>query len=65
MRVAKDYRPLLKRAKALGCTIEPTRKHHLAITTPSGARVICPGTPSDHRCLKNTTAELRRAGVAI
>lgn len=63
--VAKEYRPLVRRVRELGCHVEFTRKRHLLIVTPDGQRVVAPGTPSDHRAIKNTTANLRRCGLDI
>ena len=63
--LAKEYRPLVTKAREAGCHIERTRKGHLLFVTPTGARVIAPGTPSDRRALLNTTAQLRRSGVPV
>lgn len=63
--VPKDYRPLVKAAKKAGWILRP-KKRHLLLESPDGATLVgFPGTPSDHRSLLNTRAELRRAGVDI
>lgn len=63
--IAKDMRPLVKRARRLGAEIRQTKGCHIVFVLPNGERVITSGTPSDHRVLKNTTAELRRKGLPV
>lgn len=58
----RETRKLLKQCEAAGCVVERTRRHY-RVVTPSGQAVIVAGTPSDPRSLKNTIADLRRAGV--
>jgi hypothetical protein len=61
----KELRPVIKRAKALGCLVEMTRKNHVLITTPTGGRVLAAGTTANHRAVKNLTSQLRRHGVPV
>lgn len=63
MATAKDIRKLLKSLEAQGWRVERTKKGHYVAYAPDGVgRVTIPGTPSDHRSMKNTLADLRRHG---
>jgi len=63
----KDYRQMLQPFLALGFRLEPRRRStHMAVLDPAGRIVtVLPCTPSDHRSLLNTRAELRRAMKCI
>lgn len=55
-------RDLLKLARTGGWLLSPTRGGHLRLEHPEADRVvITSSTPSDHRTLVNTRAEMRRA----
>jgi predicted RNA binding protein YcfA (HicA-like mRNA interferase family) len=59
--MASDLTHLKRRLVKAGYTITPTRNRHLAVQHPDKpGTVILPLTPSDHRSLKNATAQLRR-----
>lgn len=58
----KQSRPLARAALEQGWQIE-RRGKHAALTSPSGAVVVLPVTPSDRRGWLNTRARLRREGV--
>lgn len=62
---ARDYRPILRRCKELGCTIRLTAKNHIAVRTPSGKTVFTAGTPSRQGSVTLFRSELRRAGVGV
>lgn len=62
-RVPKDFRPYVKTAVKRGWRFE-RRKRHAWLYAPDGVTTVSvPSSPSDHRALKNTICELRRAGV--
>jgi hypothetical protein len=63
--VKKDMRALLAQAEDAGCEVKPTRNGHVQIKVPGGGIVIAASTASDHRTIKNTRAELRRAGLEL
>ncbi len=51
----------LPAAERDGWTATPTRGGHLRLDHPAAAvPVYCASTPSDHRSLKNTLAQMRR-----
>lgn len=51
----------LRRARRDGWQASPTRGGHIRLEHPDAAGpVIAPSTPSDHRGLANTLAEMRR-----
>jgi predicted RNA binding protein YcfA (HicA-like mRNA interferase family) len=56
---------LLKQAEAAGCQVRNTRGGHVQIKAPGGGIVTASATPSDPRSVKNTRAQLRRAGVDV
>lgn len=63
-RIPKLYQPLARLARTSGWTITQTRNQHLAWTAPSGAVVFTGSSPKrDDRCLRNSAAVLRRAGL--
>jgi len=61
----KDMKRLIQAAEAAGWVVSRTKKNHLKFKAPSGAIVIASSTPSDHRSLKNTRAELHRHGLNV
>ena len=64
MRIPEPYRTLARKARKQGWTITMTRGTHLAWTSPSGAVIYTPSSPSESRGYRNTRAEFRRAGLA-
>lgn len=62
--MASDYSQLIKHLQRLGCEITWTRKH-IHVRTPEGKMVVLPSTSSDYRGIRNSKAQLRRAGLEI
>lgn len=63
MSSSKDTKQLAKRLRAAGWTVEDRKGGHLVAKSPDGRHmVVMSKTPSDHRALANTLAQLRRAG---
>jgi len=61
--VSSDLKKILKSAERQGFTVRQTRNGHLQVLSADGkGMVTLSGTPSDHRALKNTLADLRRIG---
>jgi predicted RNA binding protein YcfA (HicA-like mRNA interferase family) len=60
--VNKDVRQLLRKARKQGWDWYFTRGDHVVLQSPSGKKVTCAATPSDHRSLRNARAQLRRTG---
>jgi hypothetical protein len=56
-----DIKGLLSYAQDMGCTTRMNGGNHYRCTTPGGAQLTFPGTPSDTRSVKNCVADLRRA----
>jgi hypothetical protein len=52
---------LLAEAAKLGYEVSRTRKGHLRLIHDSGAIVVGPSTPSDHRSWRNTASQLRKS----
>jgi len=63
VKIPESYRSVARKAKRQGWTITGTRGRHLAWTSPAGAVVYTPSSPSDSRGYRNTVALLRRAGL--
>jgi len=61
----KDMQRLVKAAENAGWMVSRTKKNHLKFKAPTGATVIAASTPSDHRSVMNTRAELRRHGLDV
>ena len=61
---SSDIRKLKKKAKKQGWKIETSkRKGHIKWIPPGKKKiVVSPGTPSDHRSMKNLRADLKRSG---
>lgn len=59
----KDLRKLIKALESEGYTVRKTKKQHYEVRDTQGFRVTTlPGTPSDHRTMKNSLAPLKRRG---
>jgi hypothetical protein len=60
----KDIKNLHRKLEAQGWMLKPTRNGHVMAFPPDKSKspVTMPSTPSDHRSLKNTLADLRRSG---
>lgn len=59
----KEVRKLVKALREQGWRVEETRKGHFQAFAPSGVGIVTiPGTPSDHRAMRNVMADLRRFG---
>lgn len=59
---SKDIRQLIKKLEAQGFTVTPTRNGHYRVSKNGTSVTTLPGTPSDHRSMKNCLAYLKRAG---
>jgi hypothetical protein len=51
----------IRSCSPVGYEVGRTRKGHLKLVHDSGAVVIGPGTPGDHRSWRNTSAQLKRS----
>lgn len=60
MKIPREMRSLVDEYRALGWTIEHTRKHRIRWKSPTGRVVISSSSPSDGRAFKNHEATLRR-----
>ena len=59
----KDIKNLIRALESQGWRVEKTRSGHYMAYSPNGKDIVTiPGTPSDHRSMRNTLAALRRAG---
>lgn len=60
---SKETRALIAWAVGRGWTLDPrpTGSGHRRLTRPGHRMVIIPSTPSDHRSLKNSKAQILRA----
>lgn len=65
VRVSKDHRKLLKKARADGWEITRTRNNHIKWRSPKGQVVIHSSSPSDHNADKNFLSQLRNAGLDV
>ena len=62
----KEIVKLIKELERQGWRVERGSKHFIAYSPDTSVRPITiPGTPSDHRSLKNLRAELRRGGAIL
>ena len=60
----KEIKRIVKALETQGFYVERSGKGHLKVKNERGGTVyVMPSTPSDHRSLKNTVAELRRKGI--
>lgn len=65
MASSKDLKPLMKRAKAAGWSIERTRADHLKWIPPQGGMpYFSCSTPSDKRAIRNIESGLAKMGLA-
>ena len=62
--IPKEYRPILKRLKGQGWTIEVTGGKHLVWLGPDGQKVYSAATPKSPETHK-IRADLRRAGADL
>lgn len=60
----KDLKKIFKALEDQGWRID-RRGKHVKCKPPSGPIVTVPSTPSDHRSLLNSRAQLRRAGAVL
>ncbi|MFE1785623.1 hypothetical protein ACFW9F_24380 [Streptomyces sp. NPDC059506] len=58
----KEVRQLLKKLARQGFDVELTRNGHYKVYWDGRFVGTLAGTPSDHRSLKNSVANLKRAG---
>ncbi|MFH0246378.1 hypothetical protein ACGRHY_29055 [Streptomyces sp. HK10] len=59
---SKEVKQLIKKLESQGFTVEATRKGHYKVSRKGAFVTYLPGTPSDHRSLKNCLSYLKRAG---
>ncbi|MFI0742459.1 hypothetical protein ACH4PU_30935 [Streptomyces sp. NPDC021100] len=52
----------MKALEKQGFEVRQTKNGHYQVFKDGGFVTVLPGTPSDHRSLKNSMAYLRRAG---
>jgi hypothetical protein len=59
-----DWKKLVGESERQGWAVERGRKGQLKLIPPDPTKqiVFIHGTPSDHRAIKNTIAEMRRQG---
>lgn len=68
VKIPKDMRPLVKRAKKAGWQVTPTGSGHVRLVNPDDLKrsVVLPTSPGyKSRSVKNARADLRRAGLKI
>ncbi|GLF98233.1 hypothetical protein [Streptomyces yaizuensis] len=58
----KEVNKLIKAIEKQGFTVRRTTKGHHQVFKGSAFVTVLPGTPSDHRSLKNSLSYLKRAG---
>ncbi|MEU5430798.1 hypothetical protein AB0H73_35070 [Streptomyces olivoreticuli] len=58
----KEVRQLIKALEKQGFEVRQTKNNHYQVFKKGSFVTVLPGTPSDHRSLKNSMAYLRRAG---
>ncbi|MFI8932422.1 hypothetical protein ACIG3E_32760 [Streptomyces sp. NPDC053474] len=58
----KEVEKLVIKLRKQGFTAEKTNKGHWKVSKGSTLITFLPGTPSDHRSLKNCLSYLKRAG---
>ncbi|MFD7553588.1 hypothetical protein ACFV9E_03490 [Streptomyces sp. NPDC059835] len=59
---SKEVKQLIKAIEKQGFRVRPTTKGHYQVYKGDTFVTVLPGTPSDHRSLKNSLTYLRRAG---
>lgn len=66
MKACSKTKDLITEAEAQGWRVERTRNGHITFLSPDGQhRIVCGGTESDHRAVRNTRARIRRAGLVL
>ena len=60
-----EFRRVRQVMRRHGWTIGHTKRGHLRFIAPDGRKVFAPGSPSDHRAVKNMVAFLRREGLPV
>lgn len=64
MKIASDYRPIVRTLRKAGHEIRHLRGGHLAVEPANGGEmVVFPSTPGRGRGLANFKADLRRRGL--
>lgn len=59
----KEVREIVEEARRQGWRVEEGKRGHVKLFAPDGRTIVTlPSTPSDHRSLKNSIAEMRWAG---
>lgn len=61
--MSNDVKQLIRQLERHGCEIRRTRRGHFLVSFDGRVVGGLPGTPSDHRSLPNSRAQLRRNGV--
>ncbi len=60
-----EVRKLVRLLVKQGIRVERARNGHLDVYCPDGQRVQLSFSPSDHRAIRNTKANLRRHGINL
>jgi hypothetical protein len=61
----KEVQDLIRKLQEQGWRIEEGKHYKAFPPDTTKPMVVIPKTPSDHRSLKNTIAQLRRSGAII
>ena len=61
----KDCAQLVRKAKKQGWRLVQGKQHPRLYPPDGGDYIVMPGSPSDHRAVKNIRAEMRRRGVDV
>ncbi|MGW1976668.1 hypothetical protein [Streptomyces sp. NPDC001889] len=59
---SKEVRQMVKALEQQDFTVRQTKNNHYQVFKSGQFVTVLPGTPSDHRSLKNSMAYLKRAG---
>lgn len=59
---SKDTRQLLRKLERQGFRVRMTGGGHYGVSKGDSREIFMPATPSDHRGIKNTLADLKRIG---
>lgn len=63
--MSREIDSLVKELRKQGWTCTKTKRSHWRLASPTGGLTFCPSTPSDHRSIANTRADVRRLGAAV
>lgn len=63
--VPKRLQPAYRAALNQGWTVKKSRGGHIEFIAPKGKKVVVSATPSDHRSVDNSIADLKRNGLLL